>query len=402
MMNIAFVVAVWKRRALAEFVLRHINGMLMPGDSLIVVGSPDDNGWESAVPAGAVLVSADNHPLGAKWQAGISAARKTTCGAVMCLGSDDLPSVAYVQNARAYVGRWDTDVVGLLGVTQWRASDGACVDVAGYMPGDPRHGEPIGSGRTFSRRLLDRLNWHLFCPITRGLDGNLWEKIPADAATAVGPQAQLGWLLDVKAGEDISEVASGEGVTPTTLEAAGIPSWLIEELRAKFPPKPVTGWAEKRAAIIAKRVEGHFPAEVLRPDMRVLDLYCGGFLGMNAAAFVADAGIASYEGVDTDVGKLDQMKAAYPASFRFTCMEEEFVVAGHIQNGAKFDLVIVDPWTNGIPAIWARVEQFKQLLAPGGLLLLGALNEEKAAHPEIPFHHRGDYIGGVWWGMIRA
>lgn len=400
MSSIAFVVAVWKRRALAEVVLRHISGMLMPQDRLIVVGSPEDEGWEDIVPGPATLVVAPNEPLGAKWQAGISYARHTGCDAVMCLGSDDLATPRYVLNARVLMDG-DVDVVGLLGCTQWRSADDLCVDVAGYMPEHPRHGEPVGSGRTFSRRLLERINWHLFCPVQKYLDANLWEKLPPNAVKVIGTQADLGALLDVKVGDsDMGEIMSGNGVSPSSIDALGLPPELVAELREKFPPKEK--WAGARAAIINERSDDHFPPGLLRPEMRVLDLYCAGFLGMNTASFCADAGVKDYQGVDTDDGMLEKMRKAYPLAWRFVRSDAAVAVSLHIEAGSLYDLVIVDPWTDWIADAWTRLDDFKKLLAPGGILLLGALNAEKDAHPEMLFHWRGDYVGGVWWAVIGA
>ena len=423
MKTIVFLVAVWKRHPLSAIMLRYIDGLMKPGDRLLVVGSPDDVGWFGVVPLrDATAINAPNEPLGSKWQAGVSCARTTRCDALMMLGSDDFPSSQYVDNVRGAIEH-GADVVGLLGCTQWRPADNLCVRVPGYPQKSPRHGEPIGSGRSFSRALLDRLDWHLFDPVPRFLDANLWAKIPQNAVKKIGSEGDLGCLLDVRVDVCMGAIEFGEGVVLADVTSAGIPMSVIQEISAQYPRIPGwkpparakaraktiplvstaadAGWVNRRGAIVDGRSEGQFPLELLRPTSRVLDLYCAGFLGKNTASFCADVGVAAYEGVDMDVAKLEQMKLVYPMAWRFFQAKVLPAMSERIERGELYDMVIADPWTNAIAGAWEMMGIFKKLLSPGGVLLLGSTNAEKEAHPEHKYHWRSDHAGGIWWAIIR-
>ena len=161
-------------------------------------------------------------------------------------------------------------------------------------------------------------------------------------------------------------------------------------------------WAANRHEIVKLRSDDAFPSDVLRRDLRVLDLYCAGFLGMNAASFCADAGVAAYDGVDTDEAKIVQMRSVYPDSWWFTTNRAEWAVAACVEGGRVFDLVIADPWSQHIAGAWRMLRDLQRLVAPGGALLIGATNAEKEVVPGLRYHKRSEHLGGIWWAIIEG
>jgi len=185
-----------------------------------------------------------------------------------------------------------------------------------------------------------------------------------------------------------------------------------------------------RADLRARSTLGAFPHDVLRGARNVTDFFGAGFLGTNSALHVADAGIEDVVVVDTDEAKLDAMSAFYPGSWRFLPADAYLVArmfreTYHLHPPRIADVVIVDPWTQGIERAWRALTTWTQICR--GTLLLGvheplfagrgimprnaaavdaliASFEFGARLPVVPtcraLHKRSDHAGGVWWAVL--
>lgn len=115
---------------------------------------------------------APNNPLANKWQEGLMFARKFNWDGLLILGSDD---IFYGLDAyKEYLKDYDFIAVEDCYVQNYKTGE------TRYWEGYTNHrkGEPVGTGRCFSRDLLIRMNWDLWIGAgNNGLDGMCWGKM---------------------------------------------------------------------------------------------------------------------------------------------------------------------------------------------------------------------------------
>lgn len=131
---------------------------------------------------GAVWVTHNNRPLGAKWNSSFYKAKDFNPDAVLFVGSSDWLSDNWITTMRPHVeqhgfagvpGCYMADIGETIRVINWK----------GYKDCRPeRATETIGIGRMLSRRLLDAIGWQ---PFSQTLDNSLdWSM--KDKAKKVG------------------------------------------------------------------------------------------------------------------------------------------------------------------------------------------------------------------------
>lgn len=96
-----------------------------------------------------------NNPLGSKWQFAVNKARELNPEILITVGSDDFLSSDYVDNALKYINQG----YEFVGTNGWHLSDGQKHYRARY-----KHltDFPAGSGRVYTKKALDKINWKLF------------------------------------------------------------------------------------------------------------------------------------------------------------------------------------------------------------------------------------------------
>lgn len=99
-------------------------------------------------------VSAPNEPLGLKWQRAVDNARTLEPDALIILGSDDFLSDGFIDSAAELAMNHD-----FVYFTKWYIFDQSKNE--SYFLNYKIH-FPLGSGRIYSKRFLDRHNWTLF------------------------------------------------------------------------------------------------------------------------------------------------------------------------------------------------------------------------------------------------
>ncbi len=107
---------------------------------------------------GVYVVMTQNNPLGAKWQSGVNKARELEANPLIILGSDDFLSINY---------RTDTLQLHLkgftfVGMTKWVSYDAVNGDIWNTEYTNFNKNFPIGSGRSYTKSLLDQINWKIF------------------------------------------------------------------------------------------------------------------------------------------------------------------------------------------------------------------------------------------------
>lgn len=177
----------WQRHALVTIMLDHLAAQAERLEarvrlSVVVAGSEGPVSRELVTSRGAHYVSAPNFPLGGKWQKALGKARSLDPDGVLVLGSDNLVNDDLVRCWAAFF-ELGYDYLGLLDAHQYNAVRRSLIHWPGYQrpkqPGKPnREGEPIGSGRAFSRRLLSRLRGRIWDEgANRGLDWSTTQRL---------------------------------------------------------------------------------------------------------------------------------------------------------------------------------------------------------------------------------
>lgn len=138
------------------------------------VTGPENDASRGAIEgAGWTYLVTPNTPLG--WRYNLATAMlRGSVDAVMVFGSDDLICDGYMKFAAEALSNGH-DYLGVSDLYLYDLDRKAMGYWPGYDKADPilghRHGEPIGLGRVFSKRLLDMIKWEPWeHKINRGLD----------------------------------------------------------------------------------------------------------------------------------------------------------------------------------------------------------------------------------------
>lgn len=156
MPKLCLVIPMWQRHTLTNHVLTYYHALEVPGVETVVVAVGSEGVVSKRLARGLEYVEASNRPIDAKYDAGFQHCQSLNPDAVCLIGSDDVFTEPYFSWALTQLAG-GTDLVGLL--------DLHLVDLAhrqvwywgGYQ--GERAGEPIASGRMYSRGLLDALGW---------------------------------------------------------------------------------------------------------------------------------------------------------------------------------------------------------------------------------------------------
>lgn len=180
MFHLAVISAMWGRDELAALMLDNLSLRKRELEkrmrlSVVVAHSEGMRTQRLIESRGAIAAPIANKPLGRKWQTAMNRARTLNPDAVIVLGSDNIVNVQLLRcwAAQFELGR---DYVGLRDALQFNPHRGTLIHWPGYVApkkqGKPdRSGEPIGSSRAFSRRLLDVMDGQIWDQnANRGLD----------------------------------------------------------------------------------------------------------------------------------------------------------------------------------------------------------------------------------------
>jgi hypothetical protein len=121
---------------------------------------------------GVHVLSVPNNPLGKKWQLGVDKARELGANPVIICGSDDFLSTGFVRSATKLSGYHDFIFFDNWWIYEPKRDKSYYLRYNMFKYDKP----PLGSGRTYSKRLLDRHDWKIFnSEIDWHLDNWSWE-----------------------------------------------------------------------------------------------------------------------------------------------------------------------------------------------------------------------------------
>ena len=171
--NIVCVIAAHRRIKLLNFVLKYLNKLDFR--RIIVVYSLPD---ELTVAKRYNKVSAiynQNLPVSRKWQKGVEHARKFSPDGIMILGSDDIITPGYLE----YVKKQITNDYDYISNKRWYNT---YLTNNNFVVGEFRYikerVDGLGSGRVYSKRVLDKLNWKLYSfNKNKNLDGTSFQLV---------------------------------------------------------------------------------------------------------------------------------------------------------------------------------------------------------------------------------
>ena len=131
---------------------------------------------------------APNHPLGRKWQIGLDYCKNLNADPVVVVGSDDFLSDRFVEKALSF------KELDFIFFTQWHIHDS--VGKKDYFL-KYKNVFPLGSGRVFFKRFLDKNGWILFDKERdRLLDDYAYEVVKYEDKILMNPDGMK--LLSVK------------------------------------------------------------------------------------------------------------------------------------------------------------------------------------------------------------
>lgn len=115
---------------------------------------------------GVYVFNTPNKPLGLKWQSGVEQAKKIKANPLIILGSDDQLGASFVKNACHLIEKYE--FIGLKRFYVYHKRKTYTIDYKPIMP--------IGGGRIYSKKLLDKIKWKLFNPgKNKHLDDEGWK-----------------------------------------------------------------------------------------------------------------------------------------------------------------------------------------------------------------------------------
>lgn len=149
----------------------------------------------------------------------------------------------------------------------------------------------------------------------------------------------------------------------------------------------------------AQAAPHRYPRHLLVGLKTGLVLFAAAFHGRQDAVWMAEAGLTT-TCVDTDEGKLDEMRYAYPPGWEFV-VDDVFAFAADC--GRKWDVVSLDPFTNqmqecaNLLPLWCHLANAAVVLGVHGDTDVVAPNGWRVVE-QVP---RSSFGGGVFWVVLE-
>lgn len=193
-MNPIILIAMFGRRRLVEINLRLLAEQKC---QIVVVASlQEDFAFLRSLKIPHLqIVPAPNNPLGAKWQVGVEQCRVLKADPLIILGSDDYLSADFVSRACQLSTAFDFVCFNTWSIYEAQTGKAYQLTYNKKMANGGRF--PLGSGRSYSGRFLDRKYWQLFDPsLNRLLDDFSWNSVKAPDVILFNPAGMS--LLAIK------------------------------------------------------------------------------------------------------------------------------------------------------------------------------------------------------------
>lgn len=188
-MKLALITAIWKRHDLEKITInRLIEQSKKHGFEVIIAGSEGDVSQNLA--KGCHYVEIDNFPVSNKHNALLTKAKELDVDGVILIGSDCLLSNGFWTYAKK-LKKDETKVVGLTDAYFYDTISKQMGHWKGYKNGT----QSVGSGRFFSKAILDKVDWKLWDDgLDKGLDTNCTHRL-----NTLGIKDSFNTMKDLKA-----------------------------------------------------------------------------------------------------------------------------------------------------------------------------------------------------------
>lgn len=168
MLKIVCVIPAHGRKNITIETLQMLKKQSMPIEILVVGDSSAEK--EVAQNCGCHYIEHTNKPLSKKWQAGVTAAKKMDPDAIMVCGSDSWLTPKWCEIVFPYTKTHD--LVGINHFYACKAFPEEAVKIINREYKGRRANLPVGSGRMFSKRILEKIDWTIYPGNqNRSLDG---------------------------------------------------------------------------------------------------------------------------------------------------------------------------------------------------------------------------------------
>lgn len=104
------------------------------------------------------VILSENKPLGKKWQSGVNVANKLGANPLIILGSDDILSSGFIKMVLNKLKQG----FEFVGCTAWFSLDVKANKIYSSRYINRNEDYPIGSGKVYTKSLLDRIGWKVF------------------------------------------------------------------------------------------------------------------------------------------------------------------------------------------------------------------------------------------------
>lgn len=145
-----------------------------------------------------------------------------------------------------------------------------------------------------------------------------------------------------------------------------------------------------------------YPRQVLRDSQTALLLFAGGFRGRNDGYWFAAEGLAA-DCVDLDQAGLDEMRGAYPGSWRFFHDDAYLFALKSRDWGRRWDVLSIDPPTGQFEECAAMLPVWCSLARDA--VILGSSPRMEIVAPDgwqvVNRIHRSHFRRGVEWVVLE-
>jgi hypothetical protein len=211
--KLSLVTVIYKRPELTDFVLSEYKNIKDRFSdridmNLICVGSEGPISHELASKNDFTYIEYPNEPVLFKHNKVVDFCKYQDIDGLVYVGSDDIMDDIFFEKYIQCVN----NNIDFFGVSDVYFLTKDKLDYWGGYPIDsPRWGEPIGPGKFFSKKLLDRLNWRPWGnkPLNKGLDGAFYKELNKheDITKLVQSCKEIGGhLIDIKTDFNISNI----------------------------------------------------------------------------------------------------------------------------------------------------------------------------------------------------
>lgn len=211
--KICLVTVIYKRHTLTNFVLSYYDNLKNKlKDSieieLICVGSENNLSRDLALKNNFEYYEYPNNPVSHKHNKVFEVCKNKNVDGVVYVGSDDiidevffLEYIKSLENGIDFLGFKDVYFLTKDNLGFW----------GGYEKTTSRYGEPIGPGKLYSKKLLDKLNWRPWGNESkdRGLDSLCWKELSKinDVKKTIKSCKDInGHIIDIKTETNISNI----------------------------------------------------------------------------------------------------------------------------------------------------------------------------------------------------